>query len=117
MEEKRVFKRRTDRFIALKEDDAAALVTRGKVVSCGIKFDSGDDIRCGIVKKSACVKGRVRGTSMTPHRMSEKFDMESDVPSVMSSTSPLSPKHCANRQPPDPEGSSMVKWVTICLLC
>ena len=28
-----------------------------------------------------------------------------DIPSVISSTSPLSPKHWANRHPPDPEGS------------
>lgn len=30
------------------------------------------------------------------------------LPSVMSSTSPLSPKHWAKRHPPEPEGSSMV---------
>jgi len=30
------------------------------------------------------------------------------APSVMSSTSPLSPKHWAKRHPPEPEGSSMM---------
>lgn len=32
------------------------------------------------------------------------------APSVMSSTSPLSPKHWAKRQPPDASGSMML-WV------
>ena len=40
------------------------------------------------------------------------------VPSVMSSTSPLSPKHWAKRHPPDPEGSVsmaslMESWLVV----
>ena len=39
-----------------------------------------------------------------------------DIPSVISSTSPLSPKHWANRHPPEPEGSSMDENVLVTLL-
>jgi hypothetical protein len=36
---------------------------------------------------------------------------EGTVPSVISSISPLSPKHWANRQPPEPDGSSILEIV------
>jgi hypothetical protein len=89
----------TYQFVALKKDNAATLVARGEVISCSIELDSGDDIRYEIAPRSEYVKacGVYQNSTL----------MNENIPSVMSSTSPLSPKHCAKRQPPDPEGSSM----------
>jgi hypothetical protein len=103
------------RVISLEQHYATALVTRCEVVSSGVKLDGRNDIGCpgfenvsGTARKMerAFARGsRVRGRKGPHSRRPDQSQREDSLPSVMSSTSPLSPKHWANRQPPEASGS------------
>lgn len=82
-------RRGTCRLIPLEEDDAASLVACGQVVARMVELDCGDDIRWGLRSVSSC-------PVMTSRRHREE---RGHKPSVMSSTSPLSPKHLHMSQP------------------
>lgn len=68
-------------FVALEKDDAATLVTSCKIIAGVIEFHRGDDISYAL-----------RQSEVQTRRVNRKH-----APSVMSSTSPLSPKHWAKR--------------------
>jgi hypothetical protein len=80
----------THLLVTLKEDDTATLVTCRKVITGVIKFDGGDDVRC------SCKLGEEEYDGGDEAVVSSMMGMVHE-PSVMSSTSPLSPKHWAKR--------------------
>lgn len=82
----------TDHLISLKQYYPSPLVTCGEIVACRVKLNGGDDVGC-----SASLVNKLKGCWM-----------RSNPPSVMSSTSPLSPKHWANRHPPEPDASESI---------
>jgi hypothetical protein len=73
-------RRATCRLVPLKENDATTFVASCQIVARVVKLDCGDDIRCSGLRQLMLRSGYVAGGR--EHK-----------PSVMSSTSPLSPKH------------------------
>lgn len=99
----------TYRFIPLKQDHPSAFVTRRQIVSCMIKLYCWYDIRCEKRcdgQLDSCATACAAPLHCKRDKIySSRFDLSRkswmDSPSVISSTSPLSPKHWANLQPPD----------------
>lgn len=78
--------------IPLEEDDSAALVTSGEVITRLVELDSRYDIGC--VQGVVSVTLRVVRNSQWSRAGVGRLDAEQpNAPSVISSTSPLSPKH------------------------
>jgi hypothetical protein len=78
------------RFVPLKQDDSSALVARRKVIARLVKLDGRDDVGCAGCQQLHAGINRL---------YSERGEREGGlvrkgyIPSVISSTSPLSPKH------------------------
>lgn len=89
----------THHLIALEKHDSPALVAGGEVVPRGIELYGRDDVRWKGIKWGGSMRRKITAT-----RMPYAKEIE-DGPSVISSTSPLSPKHCANLQPAELDAS------------